>query len=410
MHVLYVHQNFPAQFGHIAAHLVEHLGWRCTFVTEREPGVERGIEKIQYITRGGPTRQQSFHTRSFESCVNHAEAVHRALKARPDVRPDLIVGHSGFGSTIFLPQLYDVPIINFFEYYYRARDSDLDFRPDCPVGEKKQLRSRVRNAMILLDLQNCDAGYTPTAFQHHCFPPMYRPRIRRIFDGVDTAVYRRIAEPTRTWKNRTIAPGTRVVTYCARGFEKMRGFDIFLEAARIVSERMPDVVFLVAGTDRICYGGDREQIAERSLRHHLFKTGKYDRSKFIFIGWIGPEELANLLSLGDAHVYLTVPFVLSWSLMNALACGAVVVGSDTAPVQEMIRHGENGFLKDFFDAEAIAARLIEILEDPPACDPIRHRAMELIKTKYSLEAVLPQMLEMYEQVLGKERGGVRGEA
>ena len=399
MHVLFVHQNYPAQFGHIAAHLAEHLGWRCTFVSEREPGVDKGIEKIQYMTRRGPTRSQSFHTRSFEQCVAHADAVYRALKARPDIRPDLIVGHCGFGSTIFLPELLDAPIINFFEYYYRQTHSDMDFRNDAPIDEKKKLRSRVRNAMILLDLENCDAGYTPTTYQWRCFPPAHRPKIRRIYDGIDTRVYHRVAEPVRTWKKRKIGPQTRVVTYCARGFEMMRGFDIFLEAARIIYERYDDVVFLVAGTDRICYGADRERIEGRSLRHHLFRTGKYDRSRFIFTGWIPPDQLAQVLSLGDAHVYLTVPFVLSWSMMDALACGAVVVASDTPPVREMITHGSNGFLADFFDAEAIASQVLEVLRDPPAYDAVRREGIRMIRERYSLEAVLPDMLKLYDDVV-----------
>lgn len=399
MHVLFVHQNFPAQFGHIAAHLVEQMGWRCTFVTEREPGVERGIEKIQYMTRRRPTHAQSFHTRTFEQCVAHAEAVHRALKARPDIQPDLIVGHCGFGSTIFLPELLDAPIINYFEYFYRPRNSDLDFRTDMPADEKKKLRSRVRNAMILLDLENCDAGYTPTTYQWNCFPQAYQPRIRRIFDGVDTKVYHRIAEPNRAWKGRKIGSQTRVVTYCARGFEMMRGFDIFLDAARIIYERHSDVVFLVVGTDRICYGADREQIQSKSLRQHLFRSGRYDRSKFIFTGWVPPDQLAHVLSLGDAHVYLTVPFVLSWSMMDALACGAVVVGSDTPPVQEMITHGSNGFLVDFFDAEKIAAQVLEVLQDPAAYDEVRRNGMQFIRERYSLDAVLPDMLKLYDDVI-----------
>ena len=398
MHVLFVHQNFPAQFGHVATRLIREQGWQCSFLSEREPGVEDGIEKIQYITRGGATKHNSFYTRTFETAVAHAEAAYRALKARPDVKPDLIVGHSGFGSTILLPEVLECPIINFFEYFYRPHQSDMDFRPDSPVNEKKILRSRVRNAMILLDLQNCDTGYVPTQFQRSVFPPLYHHKLDTIFDGVDMDFYHRVERPTRTFKNITIGRQTRIVTYCARGFEMMRGFDIFMKAAKIIYQRYPDVVFLVAGTDRICYGGDTEHIGSaKSLRHFVLAQDDYDLSKFIFVGWIEPAELAQLFSVSDAHVYLTVPFVLSWSMMNALACGAVVVGSDTAPVREMITHEHNGFLVDFFDPEAFADQVLAVLQDPPAYQSVRENAIQFIEADYSLKAVLPRMVEMYQR-------------
>src|SRR5688572_19916382 len=159
MHVLYVHQNSPAQFGHIAKHLVERLGWRCSFVSETPGGNIGGIEKIQYKTAGGATKHNHFCSRTFENTVWHSDAVFNALRRRPDIQPDLIVGHSGFGSTLFLRELYPtVPIINFFEYFYHPHDpdSDMDFRHDLgwEVPQIKYLRSRCRNAMILLDLQN----------------------------------------------------------------------------------------------------------------------------------------------------------------------------------------------------------------------------------------------------------------
>ena len=400
MHILYVHQNFPAQFGHIARRLVEDHGVRCTFVSERDPGVEHGIEKIQYFTRGGATKQNSFYTRTFETAVAHTEAVYRALKARKDIKPDLVVGHSGFGSTLFLREIVDCPIINLFEFYYRAHDSDMDFRPDTPSQEKKVLRSYTRNAMILLDLQNCSAGYTPTKYQKSVFPPLYHSKLDAIFDGIDTGVFHRHRDPPRQFKNVTISPDTRIITYCARGFEKMRGFDIFMKAAKIVYQRYPNVVFLIAGTDRICYGGDEEQIGDaKSFRHYVLSQDDYDRSKFIFLGWVSPEQLAQMFSVGDVHVYLTVPFVLSWSMMNALACGAVVVGSDTGPVCEMITHGHNGFLVDFFDTEQLAEQMLEVLRDPPAYQPVRDNAIQFIQQDYSLDAVLPRMLAMYEKAV-----------
>ncbi len=142
MHVLFVHKNFPAQFGHIAGYLVEREGFQCTFVSEREPGVSRGVRRIQYAIRGGATKQTHYCSRSFENFTWHSHAVYETMKAHPEVRPDLVVGHSGFGSTLFLADLYDCPIINYFEWFYRAHNSEMDFRPERPPKELNVLRAR----------------------------------------------------------------------------------------------------------------------------------------------------------------------------------------------------------------------------------------------------------------------------
>ena len=414
MHILYVHQNFPAQFGHIAHHLVHKMGWRCSFVSETAGGTVGGIEKIQYKLAGGATKQNHFCSRTFENCVWHCDAVYRALKAHPDIRPDLIVGHSGFGSTLFLRELFpDVPLINFFEYYYIPHDpdSDMDFRQDLEwkVPEEKYLRSRCRNAMILLDLQNCQIGYTPTKFQHSKLPREYAKKVRTVFDGVDRSIYHgfneefRPAPDKRASRNLAgveVGPNTRVVTYCSRGFESMRGFDIFMKAAKKIYTQYPDVVFIVVGTDRIAYGGDDQYTEGKSFKDFVMSQDEYDLNKIRFVGRLSPPDLGRLLAAGDLHIYLTVPFVLSWSMMDALSCGAVVLGSNTSPVKEMIRHGENGLLADFFDPDDFAAKAIEVLKDPQAFRPLGRAAEQMIVERYSLEAVMPQMLRMYEEAMG----------
>lgn len=221
MHVLYVHQNFPAQFGHIARHLVNKLSWQCTFVSQKGDAVVDGVQRIGYKLEGGATTQNHYCSRTFENTVWHSEAVYKALKSRPDLRPDLIVGHSGFGSTLFLRELFGAtPIINFFEYYYQphGQHSDMDFRADLgwQVPELNYLRAYCRNAMILLDMQNCDAAYTPTRFQHGRFPGEYGQKLQVIFDGIDRGVYHGHEETLRPppaqrprvrWLGRRCRPG-----------------------------------------------------------------------------------------------------------------------------------------------------------------------------------------------------------
>lgn len=416
MHVLYVHPNFPAQFGHIARRLIERHGWQVTFATAAAGGDVAGIHRLVYRTAGGARATNHFCSRTFENQIWNCDGVYQALKARPDVKPDLIVGHSGFGSTLFLRELYgDTPIINFFEYYYHPTgpDTDMNFRSDLgwPLSDAHLHRARCRNGMILLDLQNCDAGYTPTRFQFSRFPAEYHPRLRVIFDGIERSVYHghderlRPALPARHSRQLagvTVRASTHVVTYVSRGFESMRGFDIFMRTAKRIIEQFSDVIFFVVGSDRICYGGDDTHLGEgQTFKQWVLSRDSHDLDKIIFTGQMPPSELALLLAAADLHIYLTAPFVLSWSLMDALSCGAVVLGSATSPVKEMIVDGHNGLLADFFDVEELAKKAVEVLKDPAAFRPLGRAAESMIVEKYSLEAVLPKMAEFYEQTAGR---------
>lgn len=191
MHVLFVHQNFPAQFRYIAPRLVNEYGFQCSFVTERAEGEIPEVKKILYKGRGGATISNSIFTRNFENAVAQASGVFEAMKQNPDIKPDLIVAHTGFGSSLFLPFLYDAPVINFLEFLYSPVGQDLGFRPELPVGETELLRSKTNNAMILLDVMNCDRGWTPTHYQRAFFPPELQGKIEVIFDGIDTDVFHR---------------------------------------------------------------------------------------------------------------------------------------------------------------------------------------------------------------------------
>lgn len=399
MHILFVHQNFPAQFGHIARHLSQQHGFDCTFVTNHPPHDPADIQVVPYRVLGGATRHTHYFTRAFENAVAHAHGVFEACRERAELRPDLIVGHSGFGSTLFLRELYDCPIINYFEYFYQPHDSDLDFRRDFPAQERDVLRSYCRNAMLLLDLENCDAGYSPTNWQRSRFPDIYQPKLATIFDGVDTEVWQRRDGAPRQILDRSIADDTRIVTYVSRGFESMRGFDIFMRVAKRIYQQLPNVVFAVVGSDRSAYGGDHRFTGGKSYRQFVLAQDEYQLSKFVFTGPLPTRELARLLSVSDLHLYLTVPFVLSWSLFNALACGVTVLASDTAPVRELIVQQENGLLAPFFDVDEFTRLALEVLRDPPAYSELGQHGRQLIEDKYALERTLPQMLALYEKVM-----------
>jgi glycosyltransferase involved in cell wall biosynthesis len=404
MHVLFVHQNFPAQFGHIAAYLIRQKGFRCTFVSQHPSGMVEGIERIQYNLRGGATEQTHYSSRSFENAIWHSHALYDALAQRPDVKPDLVVAHSGFLSTVLLRELYDCPIVNYFEYYYLTRGGDMDFRSDFPYPLVNRLRARVRNAHLLLDLEECDAGYSPTRWQRNLFPATYRHKIRTIFDGIDTSFWKPLGATPRRIGNWSIPEGMKVVTYVSRGMESIRGFDIFMKIAKRICGQRKDVVFFVVGEDRICYGGDAEFTGSTSFKQWVLARDDYDLSRFVFTGLLPTPQLVQLFSLSDLHIYLTVPFVLSWSLMDALACGTTVLCSNTAPVREMVQHERNGLLCDFFDVDGFVAQAGQVLDDPARFEPLGQAGVEMIRNHYSLDVCLPRMLHLYEDAVNARRG------
>ena len=198
-----------------------------------------------------------------------------------------------------------------------------------------------------------------------------------------------------------IPEGKRVITYATRGMESMRGFDIFMRAAKKICDRRDDVIFLIAGQDRICYGGDSKFTGGKTFKEWVFSQDNYDESRFVFLGLIPPLELAKLFNLTDVHFYLTVPFVLSWSLLNAMACGATILASDTAPVREMIRQGENGILCDFFDTEAFAEYAIQLLDRRDEYRVLGQTAAREIARGYSVDVCLPQMVRLYEETVNR---------
>jgi glycosyltransferase involved in cell wall biosynthesis len=194
------------------------------------------------------------------------------------------------------------------------------------------------------------------------------------------------------------------VTYVSRGMESMRGFDIFMKTANLICKRRRDVVFVVVGDDRICYGGDQDFIGQKSFKEWVLARDKYDLSRLILTGLIPPLSLAALFAISDLHIYLTVPFVLSWSMMNALACGTTVLASDTAPMREMIRDGENGMLVDFFDVEAQTELAVKVLDAPHDFKQRGQAGCRMIQERYSLDVCLQRMLALYEDVLHAREG------
>jgi glycosyltransferase involved in cell wall biosynthesis len=409
MHVLFIHQAFPAQFGRLALELTKRHGWECTFLIQDlsncpTPSAEM-LERLRLyrlpvseeFRSHPPTPWPQSYARSLDLC----QAVFDAVWARPGLRPDLVVAHSPDGTpTLFLPELLDCPIVTYCEYYFARRGRDLSYRLDLPPAEPAPFFPRCINAITLVNLVDCAGGYAPTRWQRDSFPERFRHKIEVHFDGIDAELYRRRPAP-RVIAGRDIPPGTRVVTYAARGLESMRGFDLFMRVAGRIARERPDVLFLIAGRDKTYYGWDKLTTGQDNFKEWVLAQGEYDPSRFVFLGQVPPEQLADMFCLSDLHVYLTVPFVLSWSLINALSSGCVVLGADVPPVREVIEPGRNGLVAPLFDTDQMAETALRVLDDPAAFAPLGRAARALVEEKYSLEVAVPELKDYFERMASR---------
>ena len=310
-------------------------------------------------------------------------------------------GSPADGSYSMTFELYDAPIVNLFEYWYRGHGSDMDFRPEFPPREIDFLRSKARNAMILMDLQQCASGYVPTRWQHDLFPANWHSKLEVLHDGIDVQQWRRRPRPSAI-EGVALPEGAPVVTFVSRGLEAMRGFDVFVKVAQRIAAARPETHFLVVGGDRTHYGNDVRHIGAKSFREHVMQTVEPEVPHLHFLGTVTPDVLVDVFSASDLHIYLTVPFVLSWSMLNAMSCGCVVLGSDTAPVREVIEPGVTGMLGGFDDVEGLATQALDVLAESHQYRHLAEAARACVVERYSTEVTYPRFCELLERALGRE--------
>lgn len=390
MRVLLIHQNFPGQFRHIAASWAGRPGWQVLGLgRESAPGLP-GISCIRYRLHRPPNREQHHYLRQMEQAVLHGQAVARALlglKAQ-GYRPDIVIAHPGWGETLYLKDVYpDARLIHFCEWFYRNQEADWAFDPEFPSTFDDRARVRTWNALHTLNLENCDAGVSPTRWQHSRHPAAYRDKIAVIHEGIETEGLAPDPEARLTLKDGTsLRAGDPVITYVARNLEPYRGFHVFMRALELIQRRHKRCHALIVGGDEVSYG-KRPKDAP-NWREKMLREVSLDPARTHFLGKLPYDVYRKVLQVSAAHVYLTYPFVLSWSMLEAMASGCLLIASRTEPVQEVVRHGENGVLADFFDREAIAARTVEALEAPVDFAGLRERARIETSRRYCrVEAV-----------------------
>jgi glycosyltransferase involved in cell wall biosynthesis len=400
MRILITHTNFPAQFRHIAEHLGRVPGNRIVFATrtEREEWTIPGVTKALFAPAGEPSKTHPLAGGMDEAVRNGAGLLKLCIGLkRQGFVPDVILGHSGWGQTMFLRDAYpDTPFIGYFEWYYGADSPETAFDGRART-EAEKAAIRLRNTAILHDLVSCRAGVTPTAWQRSQFPAEFRPKLVQAHDGINT-VYFSPAGDGPLPPDRLDLPGvdltgaTELVTYCSRGLEPYRGFPQFYESLPAILDARPGCHVLIVGEDRVCYS---PRLPEgQTYKGIMREKVAVDESRVHFTGPLPYGWYKRVLQASSAHVYLTWPFVLSWSFLEAMSCGCLVVGSDTEPVREVLRHGDNGLLTDFRSPARIAATVVEALRLGPEAAPLRASARQTILDRYCLSKCLPTHLSL----------------
>ena len=413
MRVLFVHQNFPGQYRHIVEALAQQgahqlVGLGIEACSEPLP---KGVHYIRYQPKRGNTA--AIHPLVLETetkCIRGEACAEAACKLKQQgFNPDLICAHPGWGESLFLKDIWpQAPLLSYQEFFYRAFGFDCAFDPEFGSETKTSWQTcatvRMKTAFMHLVLEASDWNITPTAFQRSSFPKVWQTWMSTIHDGIDTER----ASPAPQQNPLTLPDGTviaveePVVTYVNRAIEPYRGCHTFLRSIPALQQQAPNSRIVIVGDPSgdsygpapTAYGTWKEQFLDEI-------ANTYDPTRVHFTGSLTYEKYLEVLQHSSVHVYLTYPFVLSWSLLEAMSCGCAVVGSATAPVQELIQHEHNGLLTDFFDPAALADAIAHLLKERSLAKQLGKAARETIVNDYSLQACLPRQLALLQLVASR---------
>lgn len=402
MRVLFLHDNFPAHYRDLAPTLAADATNEVVFATHQPERELPGVEKVLFSPHRGAHDDTHPYVKSTERAVINGQSAYRMateLRAKGFV-PDIICAHSGWGPGIYMKDAFpEAKLLSYFEWYYNPRGSNNGFLPEeGPMTEDRACAIRTRNGPILLDLAHCDYGITGTNWTMSQFPEMFRQKIVRLHDGINTDFWSPLEpRPEMLINGRDTSTATEFVTYTVRGMEPYRGFPTFMRMVEVLLKQRPGLHFVVAGEDRVSYGSGPE--SGENWRQYMLSEVDIDPARVHFVGHLAQTEMRHVLRAGNVHTHMTVPFLPNWSLFEAMSVGALVVASDVEVCRELITDGQNGYLVDFFDHEAWAARVSEALDTQDAHEDMRRRARETVTESYDLSDILPKQLRLIEDIV-----------
>ncbi|MBW8779237.1 MAG: glycosyltransferase family 4 protein [Burkholderiales bacterium] len=420
MRVLFIHQNIPGQFRHLIAALCADPAnevWAIAGegAARRAGALHPRLRVMPYRVPVPAPEQRTAHPwlMSLDSQLRRGQAVAEVLSRMKTsgVSPDVIVAHPSWGEALFVKDVLPAtPLLAYFEFFYSAAGADVGFDPEFPGRPEDGPRLRMRNLVHLSALSACDAGFTPTRWQHARLPPEYQERVSIIHEGIDTDAVRPAPEGRFEWQGRLFRAGEPIVTYVARNLEPYRGFHVFMRSLPALLARHPTLQVLIVGGEQVSYGTPAGHPAgwKSQLVDELAGKGTpIDAERVHFLGKLGHADYVRVLQVSAAHVYLTYPFVLSWSMLEAMAAGCLVIGSDTAPVTEVLADGVNGRLVDFFDREELVSVILDVLGDPGRHRRLREAARATAIERFDLQRLcLPAGLALIRSMqVGRDAQG-----
>ncbi|SOE06400.1 hypothetical protein SAMN05518800_7050 [Variovorax sp. YR752] len=367
MRILIVHQNFPGQFGHLVRAWAARPGWQVRALGRQSaPGLPGFGQLVRYpLPRAGLANQHPY-LHQIENAVLHGQSAVQTMfeMRRAGFTPDVILAHPGWGETLYAKDVFpDARLIHLCEWYYSAEGADVGFDPEFPISMNDRARVRTWNAQHALNLLECDAAVSPTHWQKSRYPEVLRDKIVVQHEGIDT--HGMGPDPRATFttpSGMTLKVGDPVITYVARNLEPYRGFHVFMRALERIQRAHPNCHALIVGGDGVSYG--RRPKAAAHWREHMLREVRLDPTRTHFLGHIARPDYLRVLQVSACHVHLTYPFVLSWSLLEAMACAVPIVASDTAPIREAIEDGKRGQLVDFLEINHIANAVLDSLANP----------------------------------------------
>lgn len=408
MKFLFSHRNFPAQFRHILFELSKDPSNEIVFITGTKNDINiKGVKKILYKTKREVPENCHRYLRQFEDAVIHGQAAAEiAIKIKNcGFTPDVVYAHS-WGNSMFFKDIFpDIPLINYCEWYYNADGADIGFDGEF-INEDKKALTRCKNAQLLIDLISCDKGICPTKWQKNQFPREFHSKIEVIHDGVDTDYFTPDNEAILEFpkENIILTAKDEIITYATRGMEPYRGFPQFMEIAGKLLKIRPNLHIIIGGQDRVCYG---PKPADGTYKDIMLKKLNLDMSRIHFTGGLPYNEYKKLLQISSVHVYLTYPFVLSWSLLEAMSCACCIAASNTAPVREVIKNNYNGILTDFYDIDSFVEKIDYILNNSDKTTKLKENARQTIIDLYDLKKLLPQHINLLKHSIKYTQLGTR---
>jgi len=406
MRYLFVHQNFPGQFVHLLRRLARQDTHELLFLTENKTASMRGVRKMMHATTRKPGAGVHEAAREFEIAAIRAHSVADSARKLQSLgfEPEIIIGHHGWGEMLNLQDVWpSSPLLGYFEFFYNTHGHDVNFDPEFPIKPADFPRVRAKNTINLLALNSPGHGFTPTQYQLSTYPEAARRKITWLPEGVNLELCK--PDPSLRKREATIAgyritPSEKLITYVVRDLEPYRGFHVFMRALPHILKARPDARVILVGGDNVSYGA---RPPKGTWRERMLEElhGELDLTRVHFAGRVAYETYIKLMQRSDAHVYLTYPFVASWSLREALAMGCALVGSDTAPVREFVSHEQTGLLTPFLEPEAIATSVLRLLSDTRLANRLRRNARAWAEQHLALD----DYLDAFEALIEKVRKG-----